>query len=222
MLDINALDLIDDLDNFAFECHLTMVYDGVSDVNDRHATSLFESARFWTKKFQLEWIEKQYVKLYLQIQKNCSGEARMQIEDLTHSRAREIREHFMLRFGGSQKSLIKARKKAFLAGMPAENSKVAFPQYCNMEDKLIQLETERTFFWKTCPIECRSTYVYCQESKMVHVILEHLPYDYDQAVEKVRNSVKMRKMVAGDSTAGVSTRTLFCQKRFWAPFRMRR
>ena len=146
LLDINALDLIDDLDNFAFECHVTMVYDCVSDVNDRHATSLFESARFWTKKFQLEWREKQYVKLYLQIQKICCGEARRQIEDLTHSRAREIREHFMLRFGGSQKSLIKAREKAFLAGMPAENSKNAFPQYCNMINKLIQLETERTFF----------------------------------------------------------------------------
>ncbi len=56
LVDLNKLDLLEELDNFTFEGHVTMVYDCVSDINDRHATSLFESARFWTKKFQLEWL----------------------------------------------------------------------------------------------------------------------------------------------------------------------
>ena len=199
LVDINALELTD-----AFEDHVTKVYDCVSDVHDSHATCLYESARFCTMKSQLEWREKRFIKLYLHVQKICSGESRRQVEVLTYARVREVRVHFMLRYGGSPKSLIYSREKEFLAGLPAENSKVAFRQYCNMEDKLFLFETERTFNWKTCPVECRGTYVYCQDPKMIHVILEHLPFNYDQAVEKVCMWVKMRIMVS-DTTADVST-----------------
>ena len=125
MGDIDALELTEELDNFTFEGHVPMVYVCVSDVHDRHVTCLYESARFWTMESQLEWRDNQYVKVYLHFQKICSGEARRQIEVLTYAHVREVCEHFMLHYGGSPLSLINSREKAFLAGLPAENSKVA-------------------------------------------------------------------------------------------------
>jgi hypothetical protein len=101
--------------------------------------------------------------------------------------------------------MIKARETAFSAGMKKPGDKFAFMPFGDIEAKLNELETERTFFWKTCPAECRADYEFGKESKLTHVVIEHLPEAYAATVKDVKNAVKLRKMVAGDISAGYTT-----------------
>ena len=97
------------------------------------------------------------------------------------------------------------REEVSLLGMPDRAGGLAYPPYCDMIKKLNRLETERSYCTKACPVDMRPTYKYCQESTLVSMIIEHLPIDYDSAVKEVRNVMKMRKMIQGDSAAGVTT-----------------
>ena len=89
-----------------------------------------------------------------------------------------------------------------------------------MPDKLDELEAEREFFWEVCPKDNRESYEYCQLSKLTRVVLEHIPVEYDSAVAEVKNMVKLKKMLAGDKSAGVSTLNDIKEENFsedWLP-----
>ena len=194
LLDLHDLDLVHNaLHIYDFDNHLDVICDIMYEKSPRTASSVQSLPRFRTRKYQLEWRERQYEKLFCKIQKKCKGEAMRQSEALGIERVREIRSHFKLRFGGVQNAMVKAREIAFTAGMKNASDKFAFMPYCNMEVKLNQLETERTFFWKTCPAECRDTYEFGMESKLTLVVLEHVPIAYDSAVKDVKNAVKLGK-----------------------------
>ena len=194
-----------DLHEYDFHHHLTLIFDIMCEKNSKLAMSLFNSPRFWTIKYQLDWRDRQYEKMYCHIQKQCGGEALRQVESLGIESSRELRAHFKLRFGGAQSAMIKAREVAYSAGMKKVGDKFAIMPFSNLETKLNQLETERTFFWKTCPVECRKDYVFGHESKLTHVVIEHLPVAYDSTVKNVKNAVKLRKMMDGDKKAGYTT-----------------
>jgi hypothetical protein len=56
-----------------------------------------------------------------------------------------------------------------------EKGKVAFPAGCDMGEKSRKLETRRLYFLKMAGSEeLRKTYVYCQETKLVRIVLEHV------------------------------------------------
>ena len=171
-------------------------------------------------QWQLRWRSEQYVKIYLKMMKICSGEAKRQLEDFGHVRMAEIRAHFMVRFGAAHRIEIKMRERQFSLGMPAPGQTVAFPEFVNMPVKLNMLESERTYFWKNCPVENRSTYRFCKEECLIHVILDHISKEYEPAVLSVRSMVKVRKMMAGDVSAGVVTRRDTVKETFsddWLP-----
>ena len=52
---ISDLNLDDEEDNFDFEMHVTTVYEVLALKSPKEADHLFQSARFWTKKWQLEF-----------------------------------------------------------------------------------------------------------------------------------------------------------------------
>ena len=221
LLDLSKLDLSLPEEQFAFDSHCEMVHRQVKTaVGFREAESMWWDPTFWTMQYQLRWRSDQYVKIYLQMIKVCRGEAKRQLEDFGHVRMAEIRTHFMVRFGSAQRVEIKARERQYSLGMPAPGQTVAFPEFVNMPVKLNTLEAERTYFWKNCPIEMRPTYRFCKIECLVHVILDHISTDYEPTVLALRNLVKVRKMVAGDASAGVTTRRDTVKETFsddWLP-----
>ncbi len=190
---------------FHFDLYCTRIYDCMAITNSRHAKTLFRTDRFWSTSWQHAWQNQQYVRLFLQVVAIFDGEALRQAEEHGVANARTIRAHFITRFSDSHTNEIKIREKAYLLGMRDKPGGMAFPPYCDMVKKLNQLETEKTYFTKACPIDMRSTYKYCQEKTLVSMIIEHLPIEYDSTVKDVRNVIKMRKILQGDSSAGVTT-----------------
>ena len=74
----------------------------------------------------------------------------------------------------------------------------------NMIEKLRQLETRRLFFLKMCSPSRQSSYSYCQETKLVRVVLDHINPEYDDCIARLLDFVKVNKMLVSVSS-GVQT-----------------
>jgi hypothetical protein len=90
---------------------------------------------------------------------------------------RDIRKHLY-----KQKHLHE-KELDFDRGMPVKG-KAAFPAGCDMGEKLRQLESRRR------------TYTYCQETKLVRIVLEHAnKKEYGECVRRVLEKVKVKKLM---------------------------
>ena len=67
----------------------------------------------------------------------------------------------------------------------------------NMEDKLNELEAERDWLWNACPVDKRESFEPASEGRLVRIVMNHVPKNYDDAVERAKAAVKLRKMLAG-------------------------
>ena len=109
---------------------------------------------------------------------------------------------------------------ATLAGMPDTEGGEAFPVCCDMVKKLNQLESEKTYFTRACPEPLRAGYKYCHTKTLVKVIMEHIPSEYDEAVNSVQATLKMKRMAEGDPSAGNTTQQDLIFQNFsedWTP-----
>ena len=78
------------------------------------------------------------------------------------------------------------------------NNKVAFPPGCDMGEKLRQLESRRLYFMRMAGSdEKRKTYTYCQENKLVRIVLEHVnQQEYGECIKRVLEIVKVRRLIS--------------------------
>ena len=192
--DINSLDLWDDLDNFVFEEHCEFVYDVLCHESTKHADTLYNTAKFWTVKWQLENRQRQYEKLYCFLETICEDEAQRQLYAQGVENTKGLRKYFFERFGAGQPDVLQERVRKYMLAMPNSNG-VAFPFRVNMPEKLDQLEEERNYLLRMCPKEMHKDYDEGKESTLVRNILNALPAEYDDAVQNVRNLVRIREMI---------------------------
>ena len=82
LTEIDTLDLNDDEDNFTFEMHITTVYEVVTLKSPKEADHLYQSARFWTKKYQLEFRQRCWERIFCLLEEVCSGVAARQLRKL--------------------------------------------------------------------------------------------------------------------------------------------
>ena len=66
----------------------------------------------------------------------------------------------------------------------------------DMPGKLRQLESRQKLFWDMCKPDKRATYIYCQESKLVRIVLEHVNSDYADCVSRLLGKVLSRKEIS--------------------------
>ena len=109
---------------------------------------------------------------------------------------RDIRKHLYKQFGSGSGSNIHEKELEYDRGM-AEKGKAAFPLGCDMGEKLRQLESRRLYFSRMAgTAEKRRTYLYCQEPKLVRIVLEHVnKQDYGECLKRVLEKVKVSKLV---------------------------
>ena len=61
LVDLLALDVMNnDLHEFDFNNHVSVVDTIMAEKSQKYALAMHESAQFWTRKFQLEWRDRQY------------------------------------------------------------------------------------------------------------------------------------------------------------------
>ena len=200
MLKVGELDLNDALDAYTFEAFCEQMYDILSLESPKYASELFQSERFWTKKWQMENRQRQREKMFCYLEEITSGEAARQLLKRGVGHMPTMRKFFFDRFGAGQPEVLAEKAKIYLLGMPDKDGEV-FPPRINMENKLDKLETEREFLVEMCPKDKRDTYDTGKESTLVRILLRTLPAEYDQAVKSVRDLTKLRKYGAmGDMT----------------------
>ena len=67
----------------------------------------------------------------------------------------------------------------------------------NMDEKPNELEAERDWLWNACPVDKRESFEPASEGRLVRIAMDHVPKNYDDAVERAKAGVKLRKMLAG-------------------------
>ena len=88
----------------------------------------------------------------------------------------------------------------------SEKGKSAFYKGINMVEKLRQLETRRLYFLKMCSPSRQATYTYCQENKLVRIVLDHINPEYNDCVKRMVDLVKINKMITAvrNGPAGIN------------------
>ena len=117
----------------------------------------------------------------------------------------KLRAHLYKEFGAGTSGNIHTKEGEYDAGLP-EKGQIAFPSGVDMRSKLRQLKDRQQLFWRMCAPELRPSYPYCQEPKLIRIVLEHVDYnpDYKECVARMLNSVSLRKEIANDIFAAGS------------------
>jgi hypothetical protein len=79
---LDYLNLDDDEDLFTFEMHCSRVYEVLAIKSPKEADHLFQSDRFWTKKWQMEFRQRCRERIFCHLEEICSGEAARQLRRL--------------------------------------------------------------------------------------------------------------------------------------------
>ena len=146
--------------------------------------------------WQHDWLQRQYTLMMDYVESHCKGQA--EIEMINYSgELRNIRKHLYKHFGSGSGGNIHEQELDYDRGMPGKN-KVAFPPGCDMGDKLRQLESRRLYFLRMAGSdEKRKTYTYCQENKLVRIVLEHVnQQEYGECIKRVLEIVKVKKLIS--------------------------
>ena len=203
LIDLNSLDLKDELDQYTFDEYCSMVNDVISCESPKYASSLLKDKRFTTIKWQIDCRYRFREKMFCYIETLCGDEAQRQLIKRGVSTMPTMREFFFRRFGAGQPEKVIKRENHYLAGMPNANGDV-FPPRVNMEDKLNALEKEREYLVEMCPKDKRDTYENGKETKLVRIILEKVPKEYDVAVKTCRDLLRFRKAGMDGSIATIT------------------
>jgi len=202
--DLSKLDLKDELDNFEYEMHCTLVYDVLCYDSAKYADGLFETNRFWTVQYQLQARQRFRERMYCYLETIVKGEAARQIKKLGVRKMAGMREFLFRRFGAGQPEVLEERIRKYLLGMPDEKSGEAFPPRCDMEQKLDELEAEREYLLEMCPKEQRDNYEDGKESTLVRIILRLRPKEYDDAVKTAINLHRIRLYTKGGDLSKIT------------------
>ena len=129
--------------------------------------------RFERPDWQYGWMKRQLRLMQDFVEAHSDGQAEIEMVNYDGD-LRDIRKHLYKQFGSGSGGNIHEKELDFDRGMP-EKGKVAFPKGCDMSEKLRLLESRRLYFMRMAgSAEQRRTYVYCQENKLVRIVLEHV------------------------------------------------
>jgi hypothetical protein len=189
-----------------YEKHCKNVMKAIYCTDPSEARKLKEDmSEFEDPDWQFDWMKRQYTLMADFIESHCKGQAEVEMINYAGD-LKDIRKHLYKQFGSGSGGNIHEKEIDYDRGMP-EKGKAAFPAGCDMGEKLRQLESRRLYFLKMAgSAELRKTYVYCQESKLVRIVLEHVnKNEYGDCVKRVLELVKMQKIVKktmdGDASA---------------------
>jgi hypothetical protein len=179
------------------------VYDVLALKSPKEADHLYQSDRFWTKKWQLEFRQRCWERVFCHLEESCSGEAARQLRKLGVKKMKTMRDFMFRRFGAGQPEVLQERVRLYLLGMPDSNG-AAFPPRVDIEAKLDALEEEREYLLEMCPSELRDTYDDGKEETLIRLLIRHLPAEYDGAVKAVKDLARLRKYSEGGKLESIT------------------
>jgi hypothetical protein len=171
---LGEVELVDDaMDPHDFLDHCDDVMKAIEILDSSEARRLRRDRdTFEDPAWQYDGMNRQLRLMMDFIESHAEGQA--EIEMINYSGdLRDIRKHLYKQFGAGSDGNIHEKELDFDRGMP-EKGKAAFPAGCDMGEKLRQLARRLYFSRMAGNAEKRRTYTYCQETKLVRIVLEHV------------------------------------------------
>jgi hypothetical protein len=139
--------------------------------------------------WQWAWMGRQVRLMVDYIEAHSSGRAEIEVINY-RGNLLDIKKHLYKQFDAGSGGNIHEKELDYDRGMP-DKGKPAFPAGCEMSEKLRQLESRRLYFSKMAGSEeKRRTYTYCQETKLVRIVLEHFnKAEYGEYVKRILDAV---------------------------------
>jgi hypothetical protein len=186
----------DNMDPYDFLDYCDEVMKAIEVLDSSEARRLKkDSDTFEDPRWQYDWMKRQLRLMADFVESHAEGQAEIEMINYNGD-LRDIRKHLYKQFGSGSGSNIHEKELEFDRGM-AEKGKAAFPLGCDMGEKLRELESRRLYFSRMAgTAEKRRTYPYCQESKLVRIVLEHVnKQEYGECLKRVLEKVKVKKLV---------------------------
>ena len=188
----------DKMDPYDFLDHCEDVIKAIETYDSSEARKLRKDRdTFEDPGWQYDWMMRQLRLMSDYVESHSEGQAEIELVNYDGD-LRDLRKHLYKQFGSGSGGNIHEKELDFDKGMP-EKGKVAFPAGCDMGEKLRQLQSRRLYFMRMAgSAEKRRTYTYCQETKLVRIVLEHVnKVEYGECVNRILEKVKTRKMIQG-------------------------
>ena len=186
----------DDMDPYDFMDHCEDVLKAIYILDASEARRIKKDrTEFDDPGWQWDWMGRQVQLMVDYIEAHSSGQAEIEVINY-RGNLLDIRKHLYKQFGAGSGGNIHEKELDYDRGMP-EKGKAAFPAECDMGEKLRQLESRRLYFSKMAGSEeRRRTYTYCQETKLVRIVLEHVnKTEYGECVKRILDTVKTKRLV---------------------------
>ena len=149
---------------------------------------------FRTREFQVEWRQRQYELMFDFVESKVPGEADRELSTYDRQHPESVRRKLYKSLGLGSEGDIHDREQHYSACMP-EKGKEATPAGSDIRVKPRQMQSERLKFWNICAPQDRATYDYCQERKLVRIIIDHLPEEYEADLSRLLTQVSLRKEI---------------------------
>ena len=189
------------MDKKMFGDHVLAVYQAIRITLPREAKELIKKdSEFFKKSWHLQWLARQANLMVDQIEDHAKGQAEVEVVNYSGDK-KMIRMHLYKQFGAGSGGDIHSQELEYEKGMPDGNG-LAFKPGMDITVKLRQLEGRKIYFWKMCEPAKRLKYVFCQEPKLVRIVLEHINDDYKACVDRLLDYVKVKKLIDATKTKG--------------------
>ena len=188
---------VDDITKLAkpeFANYVMMIYESLRIAQPKLAKELKrKGSDFYLKSWHTQWLRRQCDLMLDHIEDHAKGQAVMEIVNYNGDK-KQVRLHLYKQFGAGSGGDIHSQEIDYEKGMPDKQG-LTFKVGMDITVKLRQLEGRRLYFWKMCEPAKRKQYVFCQETKLVRIVLEHINDDYKPCVERLLDYVKVTKLV---------------------------
>ncbi len=118
---LDHLNLDDEEDLFTFKMHCSRVYEVLAIKSPKEADHLFQSDRFWSKKWQMEFRQRCRERIFCHLEEICGGEAARQLRRLGVRSMDNMRDYIFRRFGAGQPEVLQERVRLYFLRIPDPN-----------------------------------------------------------------------------------------------------
>ena len=194
---LGQLPNVNSMNGAVYDSYCESVWQSIDFKNSTKAWHLWDVASgFYLKSWQNRWRKEKYSLIKDYVEEHSRGAVELEVVNY-EGNVEHLRSHLYKQFGAGTSGDIHTKETEYDAGIPAKGQKLAFPKGVNMKDKLRQLYDRMKLFWKMCAPEKRAEYPYCQEAKLVRIVLQHVDYndDYKECVARLLTSISLKKEI---------------------------
>ena len=174
------------------------IYRCLLKVSPKLAVEAWKDESQYTKERAKDWWTEAQLDLYEYLDEVTDGDANDRLNELKEAAdLKLVRNFFMKEYAGASSEELHELETYYKAGMPNKDG-IAFPERCNMIEKLNLLEKMRVKLRGKAPTDMRDQYEFGKIEMLIRIVKEHAPAIYTFAIDGVFERHKMMLELQGE------------------------